>query len=123
MSFLTAQYLVFLGILLLVYYTLGTINKKLQWIILLIASYIFYGFYSIKYMAFLLFSTLVTWGASIGISEAYHNEKAEIKADPSITKEQKKIGIIAKIPAGFIIGLDNLHNPTTNKNGKDLRKK
>lgn len=91
MSFLTAQYLVFLGILLLVYYTLGTINKKLQWIILLIASYIFYGFYSIKYMAFLLFSTLVTWGASIGISEAYHNEKAEIKADPSITKEQKKI--------------------------------
>ena len=90
MSFLTAQYLVFLGILILVYYTIGITNKKFQWIILLIASYIFYGFYSIKYMAFLLFSTLVTWGVSIAIDSAYRYEKAEIKADASITKEQKK---------------------------------
>ena len=65
MSFLSTQYLGFLGILFLVYYTLGAHNKKLQWIILLIASYVFYGFYSIKYMAFLLFSTLVTWGAAM----------------------------------------------------------
>ena len=90
MSFLSLQYLGFLAILFLAYYGLGAINKKFQWIILLIASYIFYGFYSVKYMAFLIFSTLVTWGASIGISEAYAGEKAEIKADPSITREQKK---------------------------------
>ena len=90
MSFLTAQYLGFLGILFLVYYTIGAINKKFQWIILLLASYIFYGFYSIKYMAFLIFSTLVTWGSAIGISETYLNEKAAIAAEADITREKKK---------------------------------
>ena len=90
MSFLTGQYLVFLGILFLVYYTIGTINKKFQWIILLLASYIFYGFYSIKYMAFLIFSTLVTWGSAMGISETYLNEKAAIAAEADITREKKK---------------------------------
>jgi len=74
----------------MVYYSLGTINKKFQWIILLIASYIFYGFYSIKYMTFLIFSTLVTWGAAIGISDNYAGEEAEIAADASVTREQKK---------------------------------
>ncbi len=90
MSFLTLQYLGFLGILFLIYYILGAVNKKAQWILLLIASYIFYGFYSIKYMAFLMFSTLVTWGAAIGIGNNYAGEKAEIAADASITREQKK---------------------------------
>ena len=90
MSFLTVQYLGFLGVLFLAYYILGAIDKKVQWILLLIASYIFYGFYSVKYMAFLIFSTLVTWGAAIGISENYASEKAELKKDPSLTREQKK---------------------------------
>jgi hypothetical protein len=40
-----------------------------------------------------------------------------------LIKEQKNIGIIAKIPAGFQKGTDNRHNPTVNKNGKDIRKK
>lgn len=90
MSFLTLQYLAFLGILCLAYYTLGAINKKIQWIILLIASYIFYGFSSAKYLGFLVFSTLVTWGVSVAVSETFSREKAEIAADASITKEQKK---------------------------------
>ena len=88
MSFLTLQYLAFLGILCLAYYTLGAINKKIQWIILLIASYIFYGFSSAKYLGFLVFSTLVTWGVSVAVSETFSREKAEIAADASITKEQ-----------------------------------
>lgn len=91
MSFLTTQYLAFLGILFLAYYILGAINKKIQWIILLAASYVFYGFYSIKHMAFLLFSTLVTWAASVFISNCYQREKEEIAADADITKEKKKL--------------------------------
>lgn len=39
-----------------------------------------------------------------------------------ITKEQKKIGIIASIPPGFQNGTDNRHNPIVNKNGKEKRK-
>ncbi len=69
MSLLSARYLYFLGILFVLYYLIGVLNKKSQWIVLLIASYIFYGFYSVKYMFFLIFSTLVTWGVSIGINE------------------------------------------------------
>lgn len=90
MSFLTTQYLGFLGILFLVYFLMGKLNKRFQWVILLAASYVFYGFYSIKYMVFLMFSTFVTWGVAIGISECNLQEKLEIITDESITREKKK---------------------------------
>ena len=38
------------------------------------------------------------------------------------TKEQKNIGIIANIPAGFQKLSDNRHSPTVNKNGNKIRK-
>lgn len=90
MSFLSMQYLEFLGILFIIYFAVGKMNKKYQWVILLISSYVFYGFYSIKYMIFLIFSTIVTWGVAIGISECNLCEKIDILEDTSITKEKKK---------------------------------
>ena len=90
MSFLSIQYLCFLGILFVIYYIFGAIKNNKQWVILLIASYVFYGFYSIKYMFFLVFSTLVTWGVSIGINECNLSEKLEILSKEMITKDEKK---------------------------------
>lgn len=39
------------------------------------------------------------------------------------TNEQKNIGTMASIPAGFQKGTDSRHNPIVNKNGKETRKK
>ncbi|MCR4943718.1 MAG: hypothetical protein K5986_04535 [Clostridium sp.] len=90
MSFLSVHYLVFLLLLFVVYFIVEKISRNIQWIILLLASYVFYGFYSVKYMIFLLFSTLVTWGVAIGINECNLQEKIEIMQDSSITREKKK---------------------------------
>ena len=39
------------------------------------------------------------------------------------TKEQIKIGMIAKIPAGFQNGVDKRHSPIVNKKGPKTRRK
>ena len=90
MSFLSIRYLCFLCILFFFYFLLGTRKKEYRWMVLLVASLVFYGFYSIKYSLFLLFSIVVTWGTSIGIQRCNQLEKTELLSLPSIMKEQKK---------------------------------
>ena len=90
MSFLSIRYLCFLCILFFFYFLLGTRKKEYRWMVLLVASLVFYGFYSVKYSLFLLFSIVVTWGASIGIQRCNQLEKTELLSLSSITKEQKK---------------------------------
>ncbi len=47
-----------------------TVPKRHQWIVLLIASYIFYAFSGIKHIAFLLFVTIVTFFTGIFLERA-----------------------------------------------------
>ena len=58
MSFTSVSFLLFLGILIVLYYALP---KKIQWIVLLAASYVFYFFAGVRYFAFILFTTITTY--------------------------------------------------------------
>ena len=58
MAFTSATFLIFAAITLGVYYALP---KRIQWWVLLAASYVFYLFSGVQYLFFLLFTTLVSY--------------------------------------------------------------
>lgn len=64
MGFISLAFVAFLAIAVLVYYLLP---KKIQWVWLLIVSLCFYLTFDVRYIAFLLFSILTTWGGALGI--------------------------------------------------------
>ena len=64
MSFTSIAFFLFLGILLCVYYL---IPGDRQWLVLLIASYIFYLCAGVSAAVFLLFSTVITWRGALAI--------------------------------------------------------
>lgn len=65
MSLVSNLFILFVLSALLVYYL---VPKKAQWAVLLAFSYIYYLAGGIRYIVFLLFSTLVTYGAARGIA-------------------------------------------------------
>lgn len=88
MQFTSISFFVFVAVLLFVYYT---VPKKLQWIILLAASYIFYLSAGIEYLFFILFTTITTFVAARIINARLLKQKAylsEHKTD--LSKEDKK---------------------------------
>jgi alginate O-acetyltransferase complex protein AlgI len=68
MTFTTLTFLVFLAIVFTVYW--GLRRRSLQNIFLFIASYIFYGWWNPFYCIFLFTSSVVDFGAAIGISRS-----------------------------------------------------
>ena len=77
MLFNSAQYLIFLPLVLLVYYV---IPNRLRYLWLLAASYYFYMCWNAKYALLMLFSTFTTYLCSLGIerikSAGYADEKS-----------------------------------------------
>lgn len=65
MSFTSIAFFLFLGILLIVYYL---VPGNRQWLVLLIASCIFYLSAGVPALLFLLFSTVVTWRGALAVS-------------------------------------------------------
>ena len=61
MSFISGEFVVFVAILFVLYFSTYYVAPKFQWTVLLVASWVFYAFASIKYTAFLMFSTMATW--------------------------------------------------------------
>lgn len=62
MSFISLRFVIFITVTALVYYLFPV--KKYQWVVLLAASYVFYAFTGLKYAAYILFTTLTTYGAA-----------------------------------------------------------
>lgn len=62
MSFTSINFFVFILVTIILYYILP---KKIQWVIILVSSYIFYMFSGIKLVGFLLFTTITTFLAGI----------------------------------------------------------
>ncbi|MBQ9030455.1 MAG: MBOAT family protein [Parasporobacterium sp.] len=95
MSFTSINFLVFFGILIILYYALP---KKIQWIVLLVASYAFYLFAGLKYLGFILFTTITTYlvtrymdGRIKAQNEYLKEHKAELsKEDKKAYKKQVK---------------------------------
>ncbi|MCC6185606.1 MAG: MBOAT family protein [Chitinophagaceae bacterium] len=68
MLFNSVEFLVFLPIVFLLYW--GLLAKRLQWQngLILLASYTFYGFWSWRFMALLMLSTLIDYGFAFGVA-------------------------------------------------------
>ncbi|MDF2539730.1 MAG: putative rane protein [Herbinix sp.] len=88
MLFTSFQFILFLTVLFVVYYL---IPKKFQWMLLLLASYIFYSFAGSKYLFYILITTVSTYftGRMLNqiqsISAAYLKENKE-----TLTREDRK---------------------------------
>ncbi len=88
MSFTSFQFFIFLLIVFVVYFL---IPKKFQWIVTLIASYIFYIYASLSAVLFLLFTTASTFYTGFLMGKA-NEQYAKILSDGgnTLTREQKK---------------------------------
>lgn len=88
MSYLSFEFCIFIAALLLIYFILP---KNRQWICLLVFSYTFYFFFSIKLSIFLLFTTISTYFAAIKIEDRNFRLQENLKKNKEIyDREQKK---------------------------------
>ncbi len=92
MSIVSFKFLIFLAIVLLVYYLVA---KKLQWVVLLVASYCFYYFAGIGAVVFVAATTLVVYASGMWMDRA------------SVRYDSKKIAKAArkKIFIGTVIAV------------------
>lgn len=67
MLFNSFEFLIFLPIVFLVYWLIGTSNRVGQNVILLIASYTFYGFWDWRFLSLIIFSSLIDYVTGIKI--------------------------------------------------------
>ena len=95
MLFTSYSFIIFITLLFIIYYI---IPKKYQWVLLLIASYIFYSFAGLNFLAYIFLATISTHFFSIKIGNLYDVQlrylsdnkaelsKAEIKEYKSTNK-------------------------------------
>lgn len=74
MSIVSTKFILFLIALLFVYYATNRTYPKAQWVVLLIASVVFYSFVSLQFLVCLLIATFVTWILSLFIEEKTHKK-------------------------------------------------
>ena len=88
MLFTSYGFICFISILCLLYYTCF---RKLQWVFLLLAGYVFYAFYDPRYLIFILVTTVTVYFAGIKIGKNYEAQKAFLKEKKQeLSKEEKK---------------------------------
>lgn len=81
----------FLGFLLLLFFLYYVIPKKLQWKLLLFASYLFYAMAGVKYLFYIGITTLSTYFICRKIENIGEIQKAYIKSKKeALTREEKK---------------------------------
>lgn len=90
MSYSTLEFLAFLLILIIVYYA---VPKKIQWCVLLAASYTFYLLDGVKQVFFIIGTTIVTYAAARiiqGRRDRYKQKVAELTAAGELSREDKQ---------------------------------
>lgn len=88
MSFASVEFIVFLAVLFAVYYL---VPKKIQWMVLLAASYVFYICAGLQYLFFILFTTVTTYAATMLIDANIGRQKTYLKENKeSLSREEKK---------------------------------
>ena len=88
MSFTSFEFLCFLASTVLLYYVLP---KKIQWILLLIASFVFYAFAGGFYLPYILVTIVSSYAVSMLIARNAKKEKDYIQANKeTLDKEQRK---------------------------------
>lgn len=88
MLFTSFRFILFLAILCVIYYI---IPKKYQWMLLLIASYLFYFFAGAKYILYILTTTISTYLIACKIGNILQAQADYLKLNKNeISKEEKK---------------------------------
>lgn len=88
MFFTSYSFIIFISLLFLLYYL---IPKKFQWVLLLVASYIFYGFAGIKFLTYILFTTISTYIVGIKIGNLYDEQALFLKENKgNLSRDQVK---------------------------------
>lgn len=88
MLFTSYTFIFFILLVFILYYI---IPKKWQWPFLLVASYLFYAYSGVRFLLFLLFTSLTAYGATMRIGILQQRQKdylAEHKAE--LSREEKK---------------------------------
>ncbi|MBO5845486.1 MAG: MBOAT family protein [Clostridia bacterium] len=101
MLFTSYEFLVFLAAVFLLYYLLP---KRTQWITLLCASYVFYALAGVKYLAFIVFTTLSSFAVACLMGRVSDREGRYL-ADMSdkLSKDEKKAYRAAQKKKRFLI--------------------
>ena len=88
MQFTSVSFLLFAAVLLAAYYL---IPKKLQWMLLLSASWFFYLWAGLEYAAFMLFTTVSTYGFTVWMAVRLQKQDAYLKEHKTdLSREDKK---------------------------------
>ena len=88
MIFTSISFLIFFSVVFLLYYI---VPKKIQWIVLLIASIFFYISASVQYIFYVLFASIITYVGALIISNIDKKQKSTIENNSNnITKDEKK---------------------------------
>lgn len=88
MPFTTVDFIVFFAIVFFGYYALP---HRFRWWCLLAGSLVFYGWLSPYYLAFLGFTTVVTYFAAVGMSANYEKEKSWLASNAKqVGRDEKK---------------------------------
>ena len=90
MSFVSAAFLGFLAVLLLLYYMLPGSLRKYQWVLLLIGSIFFYTVSGPKYLIFMAVTILSTYISARGIEAVWVKQDAWSKEHKELPREEKK---------------------------------
>ncbi len=90
MTFTSFNFLLFVGILMILYYAIPNKLKKYQWVLLLIANYFFYFTTGVPQIAFIVSSTCVTYCSTMIMSKMRSKGRALAQSDPNFTREQKR---------------------------------
>src|SRR4051812_21663002 len=82
MVFNSLTFLVFLGIVLSLYYRLG--HRGQNWM-LLVASYVFYGWWDYRFLALLLFTSLFDYFCALWIQDSTNPARRRLLLTASMT--------------------------------------
>ena len=88
MLFTSFRFLLFLGILFFLYYT---VPRRMQWGLLLVASYFFYSFAGLNCLIFILVTTVSVWWVSCKTEDLQKKQSAYLKEHKeTLSPEEKK---------------------------------
>lgn len=96
MQFTSISFLLMAAVLLGLYYT---IPKKLQWILLLAASWFFYLWAGVEYLGFILVTTLSTYGCSVLMSNNLTHQTQYLQENKATLSREEKKAYKARIKA------------------------
>lgn len=96
MQFASCSFIIFVALTLLVYYL---VPKRVQWAVLLCASYIFYLWSGIEYLGFILLTTVTTYFAAIIMSNNNGVQEDYLAANKKTLSRDEKKAYKAKVKA------------------------